>query len=41
LLAYQPTQTDNTLCLYPMLISCFDYEFWPHESMEMPMQAYA
>ena len=33
LLAYQPTQTGNTLRLYPMLISRCDYEFWPHETM--------
>ena len=41
LLAYPPTQTDNTPRPYPMLVARCDYEFWPDESMEMPLQAYA
>ena len=41
LLAYPPTQTDNTPRPCPTLVARCDYEFWPHESMEMPLQAYA
>ena len=41
LLAYPPTQTDNTPRPRPMLVARCDYEFWPHGSMEMPLQAYA
>jgi hypothetical protein len=41
LLAYPPTQTDNTTRLCPMLVARCDYALWPHESMEMPSQAYA
>src|SRR6476660_1968585 len=41
LLAYPPTQTDNTSRPCPMLRARCDYEFWPHASMKMPLQAYA
>jgi hypothetical protein len=41
LLAHPPAQTDNTPRPYPMLVARCDYEFWLHESMEMPLQAYA
>jgi len=41
LLAYPPTQTDNTPRPCPMLLARCDDEFWPDESMEMPLQAYA
>jgi hypothetical protein len=41
LLAYPPTQTDSTPRPCPMLVARCDDEFWPHESMEMPLQAYA
>ena len=40
LLAYPPTQTDNTPRPCPMLVTRCDYEFWPHESTEM-LLAYA
>ena len=38
---YPPTQIDNTPRPCPMLVARCDYEFWPHESMEMPLRAYA
>ena len=41
LLAYSPTRTDNTPRPGPMLGARCDYESWPHESMEIPLQAYA
>jgi hypothetical protein len=41
LLADPPTQTDNTPRPCPMLVARCDYEFGPHKSMEMPLQAYA
>jgi hypothetical protein len=41
LLAYPPTPTDNTPRPCPMLGARCDYEFWPHASMKMPLQAYA
>ena len=40
LLAYTPTQTDNTPRPFPMLVARCDHEFWLHESiglMEMPL----
>jgi hypothetical protein len=41
LLAYPPTQTDNTPRPRRMLVARCDCEFWPRESMEVPLQAYA
>ena len=37
LLAYPPTQIDNTPRPCPMLVARCDYELWPHELMEMPL----
>ena len=41
LLAYSPTQTDNTPRSGPMSGARCDCGSSPHESMEMPLQAYA
>jgi hypothetical protein len=39
--AHPPTRTDNTHRPCPTLVARCDYEFWPHESVKMPLQAYA
>jgi hypothetical protein len=41
LLAYPPTQTNNTPHPCPILVTRCDCEFWLHASMETPLQAYA